>query len=119
MLVKKQEEGNALGDGERRGKVKSVRLSIGITNVDKQMRARELDMMQRRKGTILCVRTGGVAGVSHARCIGARIQLCYHCVEREGNGEGLILKEVQANKVVDLKSVSDRVMSVKLEMKCK
>ena len=51
-----------------------------------------------------------------ARNIGARFKLYYHGEDRKRNGVGMILKEEHAKNVVEVKRLSDRVMSVKLEI---
>ena len=79
-------------------------------------KGRELaDMMERRKVDILCVQETKWKG-SKAKCIGGGFKLFYHGTDGRKNGVGVILKEQYAKSVLEVKRVSDRVMSVKLEM---
>ncbi|XP_051793709.1 uncharacterized protein LOC127530597 [Acanthochromis polyacanthus] len=79
-------------------------------------KGRELvDMMQRRKVDILCVQETRWKG-SKARSLGAGFKLFYHGVDRKRNGVGVILKEEFVRNVLEVKRVSDRVMSLKLEI---
>ncbi|KAK2891434.1 hypothetical protein Q8A73_017099 [Channa argus] len=79
-------------------------------------KARELiDMMQRRKVDILCVQETRWKG-SKARSLGAGFKLFYHGSDRKRNGVGVILKEDFVRNVLEVKRVSDRLMSLKLEV---
>ncbi|KAE8291438.1 hypothetical protein D5F01_LYC11043 [Larimichthys crocea] len=73
-------------------------------------------MMQRRKVDILCVQETRWKG-SKARSLGAGFKLFYHGVDRKRNGVGVILKEKFVRSVLEVKRVSDRVISLKLEIK--
>ncbi|KAK3517220.1 hypothetical protein QTP70_001126 [Hemibagrus guttatus] len=78
-------------------------------------KGRELaDMMERRKVDILCVQETRWKG-SKARSIGAGFKLFYHGVDSKRNGVGVVLKEEFVRNVMEVKRVSDRVMSLKLE----
>ncbi|KAK3520715.1 hypothetical protein QTP70_030597 [Hemibagrus guttatus] len=96
-------------------KGKSVGLRIGTLNVGTMTgKGRELaDMMERRKVDILCVQETRWKG-SKARSIGAGFKLFYYGVDSKRNGVGVVLKEFGRN-VLEVKRVSDRVMSLKLE----
>ena len=74
------------------------------------MTGKELvDMMQRRKVFILCVQeTSGKAR------FGTRFKRLYHGVD--GIGVGVILRGELARNVLEVKRVSDRVMSLKMEI---
>ncbi|KAK3518654.1 hypothetical protein QTP70_006960 [Hemibagrus guttatus] len=98
-------------------KGKSVGLRIGTLNVGTMTgKGRELaDMMERRKVDILCVQETRWKG-SKARSIGAGFKLFYYGVDSKRNGEGVVLKEEFVRKVLEVKRVSDRVMSLKLEI---
>lgn len=98
-------------------KAKSVDLRIGTLNVGTMTgKGREMvDMMERRKVDILCVQETRWKG-SKARTIGSGFKLFYHGVDRKRNGVGVILKEEFVKNVVEVKRVSDRLMSLKLEM---
>ncbi|KAK3573586.1 hypothetical protein QTP86_028798 [Hemibagrus guttatus] len=79
-------------------------------------KGRELaDMMERRKVDILCVQETRWKG-SKARSIGAGFKLFYYGVDSKRNGVGVVLKEEFVRNVLEVKRVSDRVMSLKLEI---
>ncbi|KAK3552958.1 hypothetical protein QTP86_029620 [Hemibagrus guttatus] len=98
-------------------KGKSVGLRIGTLNVGTMTgKGRELaDMMERRKVDILCVQETRWKG-SKARSIGAGFKLFYYGVDSKRNGVGVVLKEEFVRNVQEVKRVSDRVMSLKLEI---
>ncbi|KAK3528842.1 hypothetical protein QTP70_011765 [Hemibagrus guttatus] len=82
----------------------------------KQGKGRELaDVMERRKVDILCVQETRWKG-SKARSIGAGFKLFYYGVDSKRNGVGVVLKEEFVRNVLEVKRVSDRVMSLKLEI---
>ncbi|KAK3537093.1 hypothetical protein QTP70_002104 [Hemibagrus guttatus] len=77
---------------------------------------RELaDMMERKKVDILCVQEIRSNG-SKARSMGAGFKLFYYGVDSKRNGVGVVLKEEFVRNVLEVKRVSDRVMSLKLEI---
>ncbi|KAK3571136.1 hypothetical protein QTP86_001915 [Hemibagrus guttatus] len=79
-------------------------------------KGRELaDVMERRKVDILCVQETRWKG-SKARSIGAGFKLFYNGVDSKRNGVGVVLKEEFVRNVLEVKRVSDRVMSLKLEI---
>ncbi|MCJ8732963.1 hypothetical protein PDJAM_G00217540 [Pangasius djambal] len=79
-------------------------------------KGRELaDMMERRKVDIMCVQETRWKG-SKARSIGAGFKLFYYGVDSKRNGVGVVLKEEFGRNVLEVKRVSDRVMSLKLEI---
>ncbi|MCJ8749442.1 hypothetical protein PDJAM_G00176250 [Pangasius djambal] len=98
-------------------KGQSVGLRIGTLNVGTMTaKGRELaDMMERRKVDILCVQETRWKG-SKARSIGAGFKLFYYGVDSKRNGVGVVLKEEFGMNVLEVKRVSDRVMSLKLEI---
>ncbi|KAK3511760.1 hypothetical protein QTP70_021784 [Hemibagrus guttatus] len=98
-------------------KGKSVGLRIGTLNVGTMTgKGRELaDMMERRKVDILCVQETRWKG-SKARSIGAGFKLFYYGVDSKRNGVGVVLKEEFVRNVLEVKRVSDRVMSLKLKI---
>ncbi|KAK3551565.1 hypothetical protein QTP70_019805, partial [Hemibagrus guttatus] len=98
-------------------KGKSVGLRIGTLNVGTMTgKGRELaDMMERRKVDILCVQETRWKG-SKACSIGAGFKLFYYGVDSKRNGVGVVLKEEFVKNVLEVKRVSDRVMSLKLEI---
>ncbi|KAK3564791.1 hypothetical protein QTP86_027819, partial [Hemibagrus guttatus] len=73
------------------------------------------DMMERRKVDILCVQETRWKG-SKARSIGAGFKLFYYGVDSKRNGVGVVLKEEFVRNLLEVKRVSDRVMSLKLEI---
>ncbi|MCJ8733957.1 hypothetical protein PDJAM_G00229740 [Pangasius djambal] len=78
-------------------------------------KGRELaDMMERRKVDILCVQETRWKG-SKARSIGGGFKLFYYGVDSKRNGVGVVLKVEFGRNVLEVKRVSDRVMSLKLE----
>ncbi|KAK3512202.1 hypothetical protein QTP70_000470 [Hemibagrus guttatus] len=98
-------------------KGKRVGLRIGTLNVGTMTgKGRELaDMMERRKVDTLCVQETRWKG-SKARSIGAGFKLFYYGVDSKRNGVGVVLKEEFVRNVLEVKRVSDRVMSLKLEI---
>ncbi|KAK3522398.1 hypothetical protein QTP86_009537 [Hemibagrus guttatus] len=79
-------------------------------------KGRELaDVMERRKVDILCVQETRWKG-SKARSIGAGFKLFYYGVDSKRNGVGVVLKEEFVRNVLEVKRLSDRVMSLKLEI---
>ncbi|KAK3555325.1 hypothetical protein QTP86_014921 [Hemibagrus guttatus] len=98
-------------------KGKSVGLIIGTLNVGTMTgKGRELaDMMERRKVDILCVQETRWKG-SKACSIGAGFKLFYYGVDSKRNVVGVVLKEEFVRNILEVKRVSDRVMSLKLEI---
>ncbi|MCJ8743810.1 hypothetical protein PDJAM_G00098470 [Pangasius djambal] len=100
---------------KRKGKSEGLR--IGTLNIGTMTgKGRELtDMMKRRKVDILCVQKTRWKG-SKARSTGAGFKLFYYGVDSKRNGVGVVLKEEFGRNVLEVKRVSDRVMSLKLEI---
>ncbi|KAK3540585.1 hypothetical protein QTP70_034343 [Hemibagrus guttatus] len=71
--------------------------------------------MERRKVDILCVQETRWKG-SKARSIGAGFKLFYYGVNSKRNGVGVVLKEEFVRNVLEVVRVSDRVISLKLEI---
>ncbi|KAK3565756.1 hypothetical protein QTP86_015017 [Hemibagrus guttatus] len=71
--------------------------------------------MERRKVDILCVQETRWKG-SKACSIGAGFKLFYYGVDSKRNGVGVVLKKEFVRNVLEVKRVSDRVMSLKLEI---
>lgn len=92
-------------------------MRVGTLNVGTMTgKGRELaDMMERRRVDILCVQETRWKG-SKARSIGGGFKLFYHGVDGRRNGIGVVLKEEYVKNVLEVKRVSDRVMSMKLEI---
>lgn len=77
---------------------------------------RELaDMMKGRKVDILCAHETRWED-SKAHSIGGGYKLFYHGVDRKRNRVGVILKEEFVRNVLEVKRVSDRVISLMLEI---
>ncbi|KAK3525514.1 hypothetical protein QTP86_033482 [Hemibagrus guttatus] len=90
--------------------------TVGGKLEENKGKGRELaDMMERRKVDILCVQETRWKG-SKARSIGAGFKLFYYGVDSKRNGVGVVLKEEFVRNVLEVKRVSDRVMSLKLEI---
>ncbi|KAK3545752.1 hypothetical protein QTP70_011318 [Hemibagrus guttatus] len=88
----------------------------GLQEPGGEGKGRELaDVMERRKVDILCVQETRWKG-SKARSIGAGFKLFYYGVDSKRNGVGVVLKEEFVRNVLEVKRVSDRVMSLKLEI---
>ncbi|KAK3532175.1 hypothetical protein QTP86_009196 [Hemibagrus guttatus] len=82
----------------------------------RERKGRELaDMMERRKVDIRCVQETRWKG-SKAHSIEAGFKLFYYGVDSKRNGVGVVLKEKFVRNVLEMKKVSDRVMSLKLEI---
>ncbi|MCJ8736311.1 hypothetical protein PDJAM_G00258110 [Pangasius djambal] len=97
---------------DRDGRVLTRTLNVGTMTG----KGRELaDMMERRKVDILCVQETRWKG-SKAHSIGAGFKLFYYGVDSKRNGVGVDLKEEFGRNVLEVKRVSDRVMSLKLEI---
>ncbi|KAK3528212.1 hypothetical protein QTP86_026675 [Hemibagrus guttatus] len=71
--------------------------------------------MERRKVDILCVQETRWKG-SKPRSIGAGFKLFYYGVDSKRNGVGVVLKEEFVRNVLEVKRVSGRVMSLKIEI---
>ncbi|MDJ0933710.1 MAG: endonuclease/exonuclease/phosphatase family protein [Breoghania sp.] len=114
---RRQRGGRRVQRRRERRKGKSLEVRVGTLNVGTMTgKGRELaDAMNRRKLDILCVQETKWKG-SKARNIGGGFKLLYHGVDRRRNGVGVILKEEFSERVLEVRRVSDRVVSVKLEI---
>ena len=80
-------------------------------------RGRELaDMMEQRNVDILCLQETKWKG-SKARNIGGGCKLFYNGADGRKNGIGIVVREELAESVLEVKRVSDRLMTMKLEVK--
>ena len=80
-------------------------------------RGRELaDMMERTNVDILCLQETMWKG-SKARNIGGGCKLFYNGADGRKYGIRIVVREELAESVLDLKSVSERLMAMKLEVK--
>lgn len=107
LLVKEAEEGGECIDREKR-KGKSVVLRIGTLNVGTTTGKDDCE-----KVDTLCVQETRRKG-SKARGIG--FKLFYYGVDSKRNGVGVVLKEEFVRNILEVKRVSDRIMSLKLEI---
>ncbi|KAK3556064.1 hypothetical protein QTP70_004385 [Hemibagrus guttatus] len=95
---------------------RSYQLISSTCGIPDTGKGRELaDVMERRKVDILCVQETRWKG-SKARSIGAGFKLFYYGVDSKRNGVGVVLKEEFVRNVLEVKRVSDRMMSLKLEI---
>uniref|UniRef100_A0A8D8SH78 Craniofacial development protein 2 n=2 Tax=Cacopsylla melanoneura TaxID=428564 RepID=A0A8D8SH78_9HEMI len=106
---------------QRRARLKKlvkVNLRVGTLNVGSMTgRGRELaDMMRRRRVQILCVQETRWKG-NKARELGDGFKLIYSGANSSGrNGVGIVLNEEMKTKVTNVNRISDRVMSLRLEI---
>ena len=105
------------GKRVRREGENKVVVRVGTLNVGTMTgKGRELaDMMDRRKVDIFCVQETKWKG-NKARNIGGRFKLFYHGVDGRRSVVGVILKDEYAERVLEVRRMSDREMSVKLEV---
>ncbi|KAI5089887.1 hypothetical protein C0J45_20022 [Silurus meridionalis] len=110
--------GRRLQRRQEKEQCRRVEVRVGTLNVGTMTgKGREIaDMMERRKVDMLCVQETKWKG-SKARNIGGGFKLFYHGVDGKRNGVGVILKEEYSKSVVEVKTVSDKVMIVKVEVK--
>ena len=77
-------------------------------------KSREIpDIMHRRKIMIACVQETKWKG-SKAKEIGEGFKLYYHGICRARNGIGIILSKEWQDKILEIKRISDRIMTMKL-----
>ena len=100
-----------------RRKVKRLELKVGTLNVGTMTgKSRELaDAMERRKVDVLCVQETRWKG-EKARCIGEGCKLWYNGSNNKRNGLWIVLRRDLVNRVVEVKKISDRLMTMKLEI---
>ena len=80
-------------------------------------RGRELsDLMERKNINILCLQETKWKR-SKARNIGGECKLFYNEADGRKNGRGIVMKEELVESVLEVKSVSDRPMAMKLGVK--
>ena len=81
------------------------------------VRERELaDLMEQRNVNILCLQETKCKG-SKARNIGGGCKLFYNGADGRRNGIGIVVREELTESVLEVKRVSDRLMTMKLEVK--
>ena len=73
------------------------------------------DLMEQRGVNILCVQETRWKG-ERARCIGGGYKMWYYGSGNRKNGLGIILKNEHVDKVVELWSVTDRIICLKMEL---
>ncbi|KAK3544183.1 hypothetical protein QTP86_007966 [Hemibagrus guttatus] len=114
--VRREEKRREKKKEEKRREEKKGEDSPAMHQQAQTGKGRELaDVMERRKVDILCVQETRWKG-SKARSIGAGFKLFYYGVDSKRNGVGVVLKEEFVRNVLEVKRVSDRVMSLKLEI---
>ena len=90
--------------------VRSMTANIGsMTGKSKEI----ADIMHRRKIMIACVQDTKWKG-SKAKEIGEGFKLYYHGICRARNGIGIILSTEWQDKILEIKRISDRIMTMKL-----
>ncbi|XP_042891613.1 craniofacial development protein 2-like [Penaeus japonicus] len=79
-------------------------------------KSREIvDMMERRKLDVLCLQETKWKG-SKARDLGAGYKLYYHGENGARNGVGVVVRGMHTNGVLEVRRITDRMMSLKLEI---
>ena len=93
-------------------------INVGTLNIGTMTgRRRELaDMMERRNVDILCLQETKWKG-SKARNIGGGRKLFYNGADGRKNGIAIVVREELAESVLEVKRESDRLMTMKLEVK--
>ena len=109
--------GRQVQNRREKRKSKLVDVKFATLNVGTMTgRGRELaDMMERRRVDVLCVQETKWKG-SKAKSIGGGFKLFYHGLDSRRNGVGVIVKESYIKSVLEVKRISDRVISVKMEL---
>ena len=91
-------------------------IGVGTLNIGTMTGRREMaDMMERRNVDILCLQETKEKG-SKARNIGRGSKLFYNGADGRKNGIGIMVREELAESVLEVKTVSDRLMAMKLEV---
>ena len=92
-------------------------IRVGTLNIGTMtVRGRELaDMMEQRSVDILCLQETKWKG-SKARNIGGGCKIFYNGADGRKNGIGIVLREELDESVLEVKRVSDRLMTIKLEV---
>ena len=93
-------------------------IRVGTLNIGTMTgRGRELaDMMEQRNVDILCLQETKWKG-SKARNIGGGCKLFHKGADGRKNGIGIVVREELVESVLEAKRVSDRLMTMKLELK--
>ncbi|KAK3516552.1 hypothetical protein QTP70_022058, partial [Hemibagrus guttatus] len=81
----------------------------------KQVAVKKMDLRKQQRRELLFNEETRWKG-SKARSTGAGFKLFYYGVDSKRNGVGVVLKEEFVRNVLEVKRVSDRVMSLKLEI---
>ena len=90
---------------------------MGTLNIGTMTGRREMaDMMKQRNVDILCLQETKWKG-SKARKIGGGCKLFYNRADGRKNGIGIVVSQELAESVLEVKRVSDRLMTMKLEVK--
>lgn len=114
---RKRRGGRQVRNRRDKRKSKMIDVKFATLNVGTMTgRGRELaDMMERRRVDVLCVQETKWKG-SKAKSIGGGCKLFYHGLNGRRNGVGVIVKERYIKSVLEVKRISDRVISVKMEL---
>ncbi|XP_042883429.1 craniofacial development protein 2-like [Penaeus japonicus] len=84
--------------------------------VSQPRKSREIvDMMERRKLDVLCLQETKWKG-GKARDLGAGYKLYYHGENGARNGVGVVVRGMHTNGVLEVRRITDRMMSLKLEI---
>ena len=92
-------------------------IAVGTLNIGTMTgRGRELaDMMEQRNVDILCLQETRWKG-SKTKNIGGGCKIFYNGAYGRKNGIGIVLREELAESILEVKRVSDRLMTMKLEV---
>ncbi|XP_063859148.1 craniofacial development protein 2-like [Scylla paramamosain] len=118
VTVGRRRRGGRVRKKQERRKDREVEIRVGSLNVGTMTgKGRKLaaDMMEKRKIDVLCVQETKWRG-SKGRLVGGGCKLFYYGLDGKRNGTGVIVKEKYINSVLEVKRVSDRVMSLKMEI---
>ena len=100
---------------KKRVKTQNLHVRFMTANIGSMTgKSREIaDIMYRRKIMIACVQETKWKG-SKAKEIGEGFKLYYHGICRARNGIGIILSKEWQDKILKIKRISDRIMTMKL-----
>ena len=113
----KRRGGRKRREKKEKYKTREVTLRIGTLNVGTMNgKGREIvDMMERRRIDILCIQETRWKG-SKSRQLGDGYKLIYYGKDNKRNGVGVVLKSAYAEGVLGVERISDRVMSLKVDV---
>ncbi|XP_063875042.1 uncharacterized protein LOC135108197 [Scylla paramamosain] len=112
---RRRREGGRVRKKQERRKDRKVKIKVWSLNVGTMTgKGREMADMMEKKIDVLRVQETKWRG-NKVRLIGGSCKLLYYGVDGRRNGIGVIVKEKYINSVLEVKRVSDRVMSLKME----